>query len=172
MEDIKKNNQSQDDVEEEHKHMGLENFPDFNANNEYTFVQCENCDGPILGHIEVKCGSREGDRYEVDVVRSFENWIKRIPALRVALIARNQNKVDIISAKIGEYVKIAIESAEKKNRPEVKATQLMKPRTPPLWSGQEYDRWKIKVEKWYDNNKSTDEEKYNDLLESLKRMML
>ena len=32
-----------------------------------------------------------------------------------------------------------------------------------------YDRWKIEVEKWCDNNKSTDEEKYIDLLESLKK---
>ena len=38
-----------------------------------------------------------------------------------------------------------------------------------MWSGQKYDRWKIEVEKWCDNNKSTDEEKYIDLLESLKK---
>ena len=51
MEDIKKNYQSQDDVEEELKHVGLESFLDFNANEEYTFVWCENCTGPISGHI-------------------------------------------------------------------------------------------------------------------------
>ena len=38
-----------------------------------------------------------------------------------------------------------------------------------MWSEQEYDRWRIEVEKWYDNNKSTDEEKYIDLMESLKK---
>ena len=36
-------------------------------------------------------------------------------------------------------------------------------------SGQKFDRWKAEVEKWYENNKSSDEEKYIDLLESLKK---
>ena len=42
-------------------------------------------------------------------------------------------------------------------------------RQPPLWSGQKFDRWKVEVERWYENNKSSDEEKYIDLLESLKK---
>ena len=58
---------------------------------------------------------------------------------------------------------------EKKNRLEKKTIQLVKPRFPSLWSGQEYDRWRVEVEKWYDNNKSTDEEKYIDFMESLKK---
>ena len=48
-------------------------------------------------------------------------------------------------------------------------TQLVKSKQPPLWSGQQYDRWRIEVERWYENNKSSDEEKYIDLLESLKK---
>ena len=48
-------------------------------------------------------------------------------------------------------------------------TQLSKPRHPSLWSGQMFEIWKIEVEKWCDNNKLTDEEKYIDLLESLKK---
>ena len=128
MKDIKKNYQSQNDVEEELKHVGLESFLEFNANNDYTIVWCKNCDGPILGHIEVKYSSREGERYEADAVRSFENQIKRNPAFRGALTTRNQKKADMMSEKIGEYFKIAVESMEKKNRPEVKTAQLMKPR--------------------------------------------
>ena len=65
-------------------------------------------------------------------------------------------------------MKIAIESADKKNRPEG-TTQLSKPRFPPLWSRQKYDRWKIEVEKWSDNDKLSDEEMFIDLLESLKK---
>ena len=38
-----------------------------------------------------------------------------------------------------------------------------------MWSGQKFDRWKVEVERWYENNKSSDEEKYIDLLESLKK---
>ena len=70
----------------------------------------------------------------------------------------------MMSARIGEAVRLAIESVEQKNRPKVKTTQLTRPRFPPIWSGQEYDRQKIEVEKWFDNNKSTDEEKYIYLL--------
>ena len=91
-----------------------------------------------------------------------------IPGFREAVNARQQKKEEMRSAKIGEYLKIAIETVDKKNRLGA-TTQLTKPRLPPLWSGQKYDRWKIEVEKWFDNNKSTDEEKYIDLLESLKK---
>ena len=48
-------------------------------------------------------------------------------------------------------------------------TQLVKSRQPPLWSGQQFDRWRIEVERWYENNKASDEEKYIDLLEYLKK---
>ena len=48
-------------------------------------------------------------------------------------------------------------------------TQLVKPRQPPLWSGQKFDRWKIEVERWYENNRANDEEKFLDLMESLKK---
>ena len=72
--------------------------------------------------------------------------------------ARQQKKEEMRSAKIGEYLKIAIETVEKKNRPGA-TTQLTKPRLPPLWSGQKYDRWKIEVERLCENIKSTDEDK-------------
>ena len=38
-----------------------------------------------------------------------------------------------------------------------------------MWSGQKFDRWKVEVERWYENNRANDEEKYIDLLESLKK---
>ena len=45
----------------------------------------------------------------------------------------------------------------------------MKARIPPIWSGQKFDRWMKEVERWAENNKSTEEDKYVDLLESLKK---
>ena len=70
--------------------------------------------------------------------------------------------------KFADVIKLALEGKESKVTPEA-TTQLVKSRQPPLWSGQKYDRWRIEVEKWYDNNKASDEEKYIDLLESLKK---
>ena len=55
-----------------------------------------------------------------------------------------------------------MDGKEKKDIPGT-MTQLVTPRFPPLWSGQEFDRWRVEVEKWFDNNRSTEEEKYIDL---------
>ena len=49
-------------------------------------------------------------------------------------------------------------------------TQLVKSRQPLLWSGQKIDRGKIEVERWYENNRASNEEKVLDLMESLKRL--
>ena len=38
-----------------------------------------------------------------------------------------------------------------------------------MWSGQKFDKWKLEIEKWTENNKSTEEDKYVDLMESLKK---
>ena len=83
------------------------------------FGKCEKCDGPLLGHIEVKSRDKNGVRYVTKAVKSFEHWIRRIPGLRGAMMA-NQKKEDMRSAKIGEYVEIALESVKKKNRQRLK----------------------------------------------------
>ena len=147
MENMKKNHASMDAIAEELKNIGIETFLDFYANDDYEFQRCEDCDGPLLGHLEVKCTVKEGVRYGPEVLKSFENWLKRIPGFRDQLKIRQQNEKNLRASAIGEYVRIAIESVEVKNRPGG-VSQLAKPRLPPLWSGQKYDRWKIEVEKW------------------------
>ena len=39
----------------------------------------------------------------------------------------------------------------------------------PKWIGQEFDVWKKELEKWNENDKSSDETKYCNVLESLKK---
>ena len=73
-------------------------------------------------------------------------------------------EAEVIANKFADVIKLAL-GKENKVTPGA-TTQLVKSRQPPLWSGQKYDRWRIEVEKWYDNNKASDEEKYIDLLES------
>ena len=63
-------------------------------------------------------------------------------------------------------VKAVIENMDRKEKG---TTQLVKPRFPPIWSGQKFDRYKKEIETWSANNKSTEEDKYVDLLESLKK---
>ena len=88
MEDIKKNNAYMDLIMEELKNVGIENFLDFNANDDYEFARCEGCDGPLMGHLEVKFTVKEEVRYGLEVVKTFENWLKRIPGFREQLKAR------------------------------------------------------------------------------------
>ena len=42
------------DIEAELKIVGIENYLDFNTYDEFEFAKCEGCDGPLLGHLEVK----------------------------------------------------------------------------------------------------------------------
>ena len=118
-----------------------------------------------MGHIENKCSEKEGIRYESEAVKSFEISLKRVPGFRDMLELKGKKRDEIRLGQIAEAVKVAVKTIEKKSRPKEKTTQLVMSRFPPLWSGQEFYRWRIEVEKWFDNNKSTDEEKYIDLLE-------
>ena len=54
MKGMKKNYGAVSEIEEELKNVGIENFLDFNANDAFEFAKCEGCDGPLLGHLEVK----------------------------------------------------------------------------------------------------------------------
>ena len=54
-------------------------------------------------------------------------------------------------------MKLALESKVTSGVTPGATTQLVKTRQPPLWSGQQFDRWKVEVERWYENNKSSDE---------------
>ena len=53
--------------------------------------------------------------------------------------------------------------------PNPTTTQLVKSRWPPVWVGQKFDKWRLEINKWKENNKSTEEDKFVDLLESLKK---
>ena len=46
--------------------------------------------------------------------------------------------------------------------------QIVKPRLPLTWSGQRFDIWRNEVEKWYEENRNPEANKYQDLTESLK----
>ena len=110
---MKKNYGSLADLEEEIKNVDNDDFLEIDYGGRYEFARCEGCDGPLLGHLQVKCGEKQGVRYWSEAVRSFENWIKRVPGFREAVNARQQKKEKVRSAKIGEYLEIAIETVDK-----------------------------------------------------------
>ena len=45
---------------------------------------------------------KEEVRYGPEIVKTFENWLKRIPEFREQLNARQQKKEDMRATKIGE----------------------------------------------------------------------
>ncbi len=72
MEIIKKNYLNQEDITKNIKAHGLKEYLEFKNTGEYEFFKCEDCEGPILGHIQVKCQ----DTYEEWTVTKFEGWLK------------------------------------------------------------------------------------------------
>ena len=146
---------------------------DCDFNGRYEVASCEDCNGLLLGHMKAKCPKIA---YGDEDVKKFETYLKRIGGFKEALWARDKKnkeenekielkKEQIRVSKFAGAVRLALES---KVMPGV-TNQLVKTRQPPLWLEQKFDRWKVEVEIWYENNKSSDEEKYIDLLESLKK---
>ena len=65
---------------------GVQEYLKFKSNGEYDYFECENCDGPMLGHQVAKCRYSEG--YEEKTVVRFKKWLDKIPELRRLLEAR------------------------------------------------------------------------------------
>ena len=65
---------------------GLKEYLKFKSNGEYEYFECENCDGPMLGHQVAKCRHNEG--YEEKAIVGFKKWLDKIPELRRLLEAR------------------------------------------------------------------------------------
>ena len=65
---------------------GLEDYLEFKSNGDYDYLECENCDGPMLGHQVVKC--RHDRWYDKRTRKKFKKWLDRIPELRRLLEAR------------------------------------------------------------------------------------
>ena len=77
MNDMKKNYMKQEEITINIKTHGLKEYLEFKNTGEYQFFRCEDCDGPILGHIQAKC--RNGDTYDDRTITKFEGWLERIP---------------------------------------------------------------------------------------------
>ena len=165
------------EIEEEMKNVVIENFLDFDVTGRYEFARCEDCNGPLIGHMKAKCPKLA---YDSEDMKKFENYLKRIKGFKEAVWAREKKnreenekieikKAEIIAQKFAESVKLALESKVMPGATPAGTTQLVKTRQPPLWSGEKFDRWKVEVERWHENNNSNDKDEYMDLLESLKK---
>ena len=107
-------------------------------------------------------------------MKRFEKFIKNIRGFQEAIWARYKRlREEAEQIRVKELTEV-VKLLENKVVPGAAGvaggtTQLVKTRQPPLWSGQKFDRWKVEVERWYENNRANDEEKFIDLLESFKK---
>ena len=68
-------------IQEELKNVKIENHLEF-FGERYEFWKCEECFGPMLGHMIQKCPKIE---YDEKVVPAFEIYLKRIGGFKKAL---------------------------------------------------------------------------------------
>ena len=177
--EMKKNYKKSEDITIDIQTHGLDEYLEFDNTGRYEFYKCGSCDGPILGHLQNKCGHK--DPYDERTIRSFESDLRRIPELKKQVAekkraedekqAHHQTKrAEFQANMLGDTVKrIIAEMGPRDGNAANPTTQLVKARWPPIWTGQKFDKWRLEIEKWKENNKSTEEDKYVDLLESLKK---
>ena len=114
----------------------LEDYVKFKSNGEYEFLSCENCDGPMLGHQITKCTGLE-ESYDEKTIAKFEKWLERIPEFKKQVKERAVNEADRAAQTQAEILgRVMRDTQEARN-----TTQLVKPRLPPGWSGQRFDKW-------------------------------
>ena len=135
--DMKNNYKKINNIASEIRHSEIEDFLEFDDGGKYKFLKCEICSGPILGHIEFKCRSLDGARYDREIVESLQNWIRRNKTFQQAVTERNKKNKNEEHKQICETFKIMMESIE--NRTQAQTTQLIKSRPPPIWSGQNFE---------------------------------
>ena len=78
----KSNYKRESEIEEEIKNIVIENFLDFDVNGKYEFARCEDCNGPLMENMKVKCPKLA---YGEEDVKKFENYLKRIGGLKEAV---------------------------------------------------------------------------------------
>ena len=130
-------------------------------NGKYEFVRCGECNGPMLGHRAEKCRKNEG--YEEAIVKKYETRMRSALKIREVIISYiNKQKIAEIEFRQDREIELAKHLPAK--------TNLIIGRTEiPKWIGQEFEVWKKELENWDENDKSSDETKYCNVLESLKK---
>ena len=140
MENMKSNYKRESEIEEEMKNVVIENFLDFDDNSRYEFARCEDCNGPMMGHLKVKCPKLE---YGEEDMNKFEVYLKRIGGFKEALWARKKKnkeenekieikKEEIRASKFAEVIKLVLENKIMPGAVSAGKTQLVKTRQPSL----------------------------------------
>merc|ERR1712030_92628 len=123
-----------EEIMAEIRNSDIETLLKFDGDGKYKFLKCETCDRPILGHQETGCRSLNGTRYDGRIVKSFENWLDRIPLLRNAVNDRQTRMKEAQATEMGQTIRAIVEGMGPgiPNPNPNPATQLVKSRWPPV----------------------------------------
>merc|ERR1712030_54609 len=111
-----------------------------------------------------KCSGLQ-ESYEEKTITKFKEWLKKIPEFRKQVKERAIDVADRAAKTQADIMgRVMRDTQEARN-----TTQLVKPRAPPGWSGQRFDKWRVEIENWSTNNRAIEEDKFVDLIESLKK---
>ena len=162
MEEMRKDYLSDADMINELK-TNPETVIDFDRtwNGRYEFLKCGACNGPMLGHRVEKCRNRES--YDENIVRKFETNMRSTPKVREILVGYiKQQKRAEMEYKQDREIDLA-------RRMPAKASLVIGRTEIPKWIGQDFEIWRKELENWESNDQSTDETKYCNVIESLKK---
>ena len=81
---------------------GVQEYLKFKENGEYEYLECENCDGPMLGHQVAKC--RHSEVYTEKTLAKFRKWLDKIPELRRQIEERDREIADRIARNQAEMM--------------------------------------------------------------------
>ena len=87
MDSILTNYKRDSDIEKELENVEIENFLEFDYSGNYTFLECEYCTGPLLGHIQPKCSKVE---YDEKIVKRFQQKIRRMQSFQDKIKEREE----------------------------------------------------------------------------------
>ena len=82
---------------------------------------------------------------------------------------KNESEMEKLCKMMGDNNKKLVESLAGVMMGEKKETVLTKPKNPPMWGDKTFERYQEQVLHWDANSKDSDLNKYQDLLEVLKK---
>ena len=92
MTEMKANYKKLDEVVIDIRRTELGEFLKFDNLGRYKFFKCEECAGLILSHLTVKYRGLEGECYDSQTVKSFEEWLEGIAEFRQAVENREKKE--------------------------------------------------------------------------------
>ena len=118
-----KNYKPDADIRKELGHVKLDIFLDFDNDGNYEFLKCVYCDGPLLGHMEVKCPRLD---YDSVLVKRYEGYLKGLKEFRVALEERRSEIKKQEMQSMASMVRMTVDTAIQERGNAQGTTQLVK----------------------------------------------